>query len=211
MNEPGAIYGFQMLNLRECPLSLTQKLILCHAREALKACLTRIEQLREHVASSQIKNAAYDPKIHTLISDLCYQTGVASNILFVRNKPGSASPIAKEMAMERTKYIQTVCEQKNVKCPTLRDREIRNALTHIDERLADAMTKQPNIGWYVDTALNPLEWKPHPNIKEHRYCRCYDISRDRILHLGHELDLASLEQECRALIKSIFDEYTDTD
>lgn len=211
MYEPGAIYGFQMLNVSECPLSLTQKLILCHAREALKACLARIEQLREHVASSPIKNAAYDPRIHILISDLCYQAGVASNILFVKNKPGSASPAAKSMAKERVAYIQRVCEQKNVKCPTLCDREIRNALTHIDERLADAMTTHQNIGWYIDTAFDPSEWTPHPDIKEHRYCRCYDISKDRILHLGHELDLATLAQECKALLQSIFNENTDTE
>ena len=204
MHQPAAIYGFQLLNLEGCPLSLTQKVILCHAREALSGCADRIGQLRSYVATSPLKNASFDPRIHTLVSDICYQAGVASTILFTRDKPKNTSETARNLAKERYDYIQRICQQAGLNCPTLRNREIRNALTHIDERLADAMTADPGIGWFIDVAFEPDLLQKHREISEHRYCRCYDTANDQILHLGQELCLRSLKLESEQLLLHIF-------
>ena len=204
MHQPAAIYGFQLLNLEECPLSLTQKVILSHAREALSGCVDRIGQLRSYVANSPLKNASFDSRIHTLVSDICYQAGVASTILFTRKKSKNASKTSRDLAKERYEYVQRICQQAGLNCPTLRNREIRNALTHIDERLADAMTADPGIGWFIDVAFEPELSQKHREISEHRYCRCYDTANDRILHLGQELHLSSLKLESEQLLLHIF-------
>jgi hypothetical protein len=203
MNEPAAIWGMQGI-VFDKSISNTQNIILCQGREALKAVVRRILQLEEYATSGPIKNASIDDRTHSIISDLCYQAGLASTILLNEARKGrKESEWACQLRVERVEYVKRFCEAKKVEVKVLKDREVRNALTHIDERLADILTENENIGWFIDVALDPVGWNTKDNI-EVKFCRCYDITNRRILHLGHELSVPELYEECIALLAVVF-------
>lgn len=204
MPEPAAIWGIQNIIFNK-DISNTQNIILSQGREALKAIIRRILELEKYSTSGPLVNAGIDDRIHSIISDLCYQTGLASTILLNESKKGSMeSKTAYQLRMERVHYVNKLCHEQNVEISIMKNREIRNALTHIDERLADSLTQKENIGWFIDVAIDPNGWKTENNL-EINYCRCYDIINKRILHLGYELDVCTLYKECLAVLAVVFD------
>jgi hypothetical protein len=202
MNEPAAIWGMQQI-VFDKDISNTQNIILSQGREALKAVIRRIIDLEEFSSSGPVVNAGIDDRVHSIISDLCYQSGLASTILLNEAKKGfKESEAAHLLRTQRVAYVKKLCEAQKIKITILKDREIRNSLTHIDEKLADILTEKENIGWFIDAALNP-DWETEKNL-EVRYCRCFDIKNKRILHLGHELDVSALYNECLAVLAVVF-------
>jgi hypothetical protein len=203
MNEPAAIYGMQGI-VFDKGISNTQNIILSQGREALKAVIRRILQLEEYANSNPIKNAGIDERTHSIISDLCYQAGLASTILLNEAKKGDKeSDLAYRLRIKRVKYVKTFCDSEKIELKVLKDRGVRNALTHIDERLADILTEKENVGWFIDVALGPQGWNTKDEI-EMKFCRCYDITTRRILHLEHELSVPELYEECMALLAVVF-------
>lgn len=99
--------------------------------------------------------------------------------------------------------MEQFCAAQKIEINLLKNREIRNALTHIDERLGDLLTEKENVGWFIDVALDPDSWKTEEGL-EISYCRCYDIRNKKILHLGHELDVSALHNECLAILAAVF-------
>jgi hypothetical protein len=204
MHEPAAIWSMQLI-VFDKEISLTQNVILSHGREALKATIRAIRNLSEMSASGPLVNSSTNPRLHSLISDLCYQAGLAATILFNDAKKGfKESASAYQIRKQRVEYVRKLCEEQKVEIITLKDREVRNALTHIDERLADILTEQQRIGWFIDTTIDPnSDWNTKENLQVN-YCRCYDMKNHRILHLGQELDLRALYQECAAILAVVF-------
>ena len=203
MHEPAAIWGLQNI-IFDKDISKTQNIILSQGREALKAVIYRILELEKYSTSGSLVNVGIDDRIHSIISDLCYQAGLASTILLNESRRSSMeSETAYQLRMERVHYVNKICREQNIEISIMKNRKIRNALTHIDERLADNLTKKENIGWFIDVAINPNEWKTNNNLIIN-YCRCYDKINKRILHLGYELDVCTLYKECLAVLAVVF-------
>jgi hypothetical protein len=202
MNEPVAIYGMQQI-VFDKSISNTQNIILSQGREALKAVVRRIIELEDFSSARSIQNAGTDDRAHSVISDLCYQAGIASTILLDNAKVKQESKVAHQLRMDRIAYVQALCESQKIKIVLLRDRRIRNALTHIDERLADILTEKKNAKWFIDVTIDPSEWQTVKPFEDN-YCRCYDFINKKILHLGLELDILKLYYECLALLAAVF-------
>ena len=202
MNEPVAIYGMQQI-VFDKSISNTQNIILSQGREALKAVVRRIIELEDFSSAGSIQNAVTDDRAHSVISDLCYQAGIASTILLDNAKVKQESKVAHQLRMDRIAYVQALCESQKIKIVLLRDRRIRNTLTHIDERLADILTEKKNAKWFIDVTIDPSEWQTVKPFEDN-YCRCYDFINKKILHLGLELDILKLYYECLALLAAVF-------
>lgn len=202
MNEPVAIYGMQQI-VFDKSISNTQNIILSQGREALKAVVRRIIELEDFSSAGSIQNAGTDDRAHSVISDLCYQAGIASTIFLDNAKVKQESKVTHQLRMDRIAYVQALCESQKIKIVLLRDRRIRNALTHIDERLADILTEKKNAKWFIDVTIDPSEWQTVKPFEDN-YCRCYDFINKKILHLGLELDILKLYYECLALLAAVF-------
>jgi hypothetical protein len=203
MKEPSAIWGMQQIRFDK-NISLTQNIILSQGREALKAVIRRIKDLDTLAMSGPLTNAGINDQTHSIISDLCYQAGLASTILFNKAKKGfKESDTSFQLREQRVKYVDSFCDDQGVTVKTLKDREVRNALTHIDERLADILTEKEGVGWFVDVVIDPNGWETKDDL-EIKFCRCYDLVNKKILHLGYELDVRKLLDECLAVLAVVF-------
>ena len=82
MIEPSAIWSARQIAFDKS-LSITQNVILSHARTALQALIGRIDLLDILVMSDTLIDEFYiHPDIPTLLSDICFQHGIASTLLF---------------------------------------------------------------------------------------------------------------------------------
>lgn len=204
MNEPQAIWSMSLI-VFDKEISLTQNVILSQGRSALISTVHRIDHLRKIIQDSPIKNAGINPDIAPTISEICYQAGLASTILFNNGRRGNMeSIVAYKLRLERLKYVNYFCQEQKLEPITLNDRKLRNSLTHIDEHLADILTLEPNKGWFIDTAVGSKnEFLPPAGISV-GYCRAYAIQEDVLIHLGNELKLADLRSDCCAVLKVVF-------
>jgi|GEM_PF-2800445 len=206
MNEPAGIYGLRNLIL-DRKLNNVQNLILTQGSSALQATLARINYLYQSCGPKEGNKVFADPNIPPVLQDLCAQAGIASQILFngSPHKSRLESQTAFELRLERFEYVKKLCDEQNFEPKILTDREIRNSLTHIDERLADILTQEEGIGWFVDyTASNRNSFPIPEGVKEIKYCRSYVHNESTILHLGNELNLDGLIHECAAILAIVF-------
>jgi len=202
--QPEAIWSSSRI-VFDKEVSTTQNVILAQGRSALSATVRRIDRLHELTREGPIKNAAFHPEIAPVLSDLCYQAGLASTILFNNSKQGyRESQIAFKLRQERYEYVERYCSSQGINPVTLRDREVRNSLTHIDERLADILTEAPRRGWFINAAVGSKTEFVAPEGITANYCRSYAIKEDVILHLGNELDVSRLRDECVAVLAVVF-------
>ncbi len=112
---------------------------------------------------------------------------------------------AYKLRRERIEYVKRWCSEKIFQPATLLDREVRNALTHIDERLADILTRASGAGWFIDVAARSRREFSAPDGISVRYYRSYVMEEDCIPHLGQELNLARLRAECVAIFAIVFE------
>ncbi len=204
MNQPAAIWSISRI-VFDNDIDLTQNVILTQGSSALISTIERIDQLYNFVQFGQLQNASFNYKIAPILSDLCTQAGIASTILFHQGAKGRhESDIAFKLRLERIKYVDKYCNDNNFIPITLKNREVRNSLTHIDEKLSDFLTLNSNIGWFIDTAMNYRNEFVAPMGISVKYCRCFIISENKILHLDQELDVAKLRYECIVLLAIIF-------
>jgi hypothetical protein len=187
-------------------ISDTQNVILSHGRMALQALVNRIDRLHTFVAAyPQLKNLYPHSDIPATLSDLCFQQGIASTILFNdgRRREGE-STVAYKLRLDRVAYVRQRCSL--IATAVLSNRKIRNSLTHIDEQLAKALTKE-NTGWFIDVAISRRdEFTPLKSGTQIAFCRTYIASEDVILHLGNEISLRSLRQEANDVLMAIWQE-----
>lgn len=204
MHQPAAIWSSALV-VFDKEINLTQNVILVQGRSALRATIDRIDRLHEITHEGPIVNAGIHPDIAPTLSDLCYQAGLASTILFNDAKRGPReSPEAYKLRQERAEYVKHWCSEQNFQPTTLLDREVRNSLTHIDERLADILTREPYVGWFLDVAVRNRHEFSAPDGISVQYCRSYVTEEDCILHLTQELSLAHLRAECAAVLAIVF-------
>ena len=144
-----------------------------------------------------------DPDIALIASDICFQQGVASTVLFNdAERAASESAYLFRLRTERVDYVRRLCDGRALQI--LPDRKMRNSLIHIDEHLAKALRK-PNTGWFIDTAIG---WRDQfvaerPGT-EIAFCRTYISSEDSILHLGNQISLAKLRDESAFVLAAVF-------
>jgi len=207
MNEPSAIYCPSRRVIFDREISNVQNLILVQGSSALSATLERISYLNQICGPKEGNKVFKDQRIPPILQDLCAQAGIASQILFNGNSHKSRyeSETAYKLRMERIEYVKRFCDDQNFTPEILTDREVRNSLTHIDERLADILTEKEGIGWFIDYAASIRSSFTKPDgIKEIKYCRSYVHNENKILHLGHEFDLNGLVHECVAILAIVF-------
>jgi hypothetical protein len=186
-------------------ISHAQNVILSQGAYALRGVLDLVGQLRAHVKVSPLTNMYPAPEIPGILSNLCFQAGLASTILFSDAPKGRReSEYAYRLRRERITYVDVWCASQGLKAPVLRDRDLRNSLTHIDEHLADAMESQPMTGWFVDAAIASRHEFQAPNGLAVAFCRCYVREEDKLLHLKHEMSISDLTEECRAVLAVVF-------
>ena len=204
MCEPKAIWGNAYAKINE-EFSLTQNVIISQGKSSLISTLSRIDLLRSLTDLKPSENTAVHPEIPSTLSDLCYQAGLASTILFNDNPKGKMeSEVAYNLRLERVQYISEICAKIDLSPVVLRDRDIRNSLTHIDEHIADILTSSQNAGWFIDVAvISKKEWVAPEGISIN-YIRSYIIEDDVIIHLGKELPVSVLREECVNLLQKVF-------
>jgi hypothetical protein len=196
MYEPAAIWSMNRI-VFDREISSTQNVILSQGASALISTIRHIDRLRQLTVVS--------PEMAPTLSDICYQAGLASTILFNDSPKGSKeSQIAYAIRIERKQYVFALCAAQNLSILTLKDRDVRNALTHIDERLGQILTKEPNVGWYIDSAIHSRNQFDTPAGIAIKYCRCYLMDEGKILHLGHELDVIDLRRQCVVVLAAVF-------
>ena len=203
MNEPAAIWSMNRIVFDE-EISLTQNVILSQSSSALQATISRIDSLAK-LGPRTGNNVFLNYDVSPILQDLCSQAGIASSILFNEgNRSRFESPLAYKLRIERVEYVKKLCDEQNFKPSTLTDRELRNSLIHIDERLADILTAEKNVGWFIDNVTSIRNsFEPIEGI-EIKHCRSYIHNENKILHLGNELDLTELREECLAVLAIVF-------
>jgi hypothetical protein len=203
MNEPAAIWSLRKIVFDD-EISLTQNVILTQGSSALQATINRIDSLAE-LGPREGNVMFVNSNIAPILQDLCSQAGIATSTLFNNgNKSRFESDLAYKLRVERIAYVKKLCDEQNFKPETLTDREIRNSLIHIDERLADILTNEKYVGWFIDhVASIRNSFEPIEGITI-KYCRSYIHNENKILHLGNELDLTLLRQECLAILAIVF-------
>ncbi len=207
MIEPAAIWSLQQVILDK-DLGTTQNVILHQARYALGAVASRIHHLSQ-ICGPRVGNKMFvNQSIPSILQDLCSHAGIASNILFNGNqrKTNFESETAYNLRMERFQYVQTKCEKANFQPILLKDRDIRNALLHIDEKLADILTAKENVGWMIDqvSSTRMSDYQVEGGQIEVKFCRSYIHNEGKIVHLDHELDIEELKKECEDALRVIF-------
>ena len=204
MYQPEAIWSNSFAKVNK-DFSLTQNVILSQGKSALTSTLSRIDLLRNLTNLNPSENTAIHPEIPSILSDLCYQAGLASTILFNDNQKGKMeSEVAYNLRLERIQYMSEICAKIDLSLVILRDRDLRNSLTHIDEHIADILTSSQNAGWFIDVAVkSKKEWVAPEGISIN-YIRSYIIEDDVIIHLGKELPVSVLREECVNLLQKVF-------
>lgn len=203
MTEPSAIWSFQLI-VFDKSISLTQNVILSHARVALQAVIARIDQLYKLIATYPNMIEFYPhPDIPSILSDLCYQQGIASTILFNDSRRGDKeSAAAYKLRLNRLEYVKEKCGSQTF--PVLTSRKIRNSLTHIDEYLARELSR-PKTGWMVDSAIGRRD---QFTAAQHgisvAFCRTYISAEDKLLHFDNEISIKELRAEAQAILTSIW-------
>lgn len=204
MHNPISLYSYRLINF-DADISLTQNVILTQGSTALASTINLIEKLKLLVNDGPITNAYFSPEIPNTLSNLCYQAGLASTILFNDSKRGSKeSAISFKLRTDRVAYVKHWCDIQSIDTPTLKNRGIRNALTHIDEYLADALTAESNVAWYIDMAIESRNQFETPSGISTKFCRSYIKDENKILHLDKELCLKNLYIECHAGLAVVF-------
>jgi hypothetical protein len=202
MGEPSAIWSTSLI-VFDKQISLTQNVIFSHGRVALLALVRHIDRLYELLGTfPNVTNAYIHPEIATTLSDVYFQQGTASTILF-NDSPQAAkeNAAAYKLRVGRVSYVKHL----TANCPTavLANRKVRNALVHVDEYLAKELRKE-NTGWAIDSAWPDRDAFVAPPGISVAYCRCYIGSEDKILHLGHEISISALRMEASAVLGAVF-------
>jgi hypothetical protein len=205
MAEPSAIWSAKLI-IFDKSISLTQNVILSHARVALHALVDRIDRLHQQVRDSPpIVDFYAHPDIPSTLSDLGFQQGVASTILF-NDGPKSAreNSASYQLRLDRLAYVKRHCA--NISTTVLENRKIRNSLVHVDEYLARELAKAPNTGWMIDSAIGRRDQFTAPPGISIGFCRMYIASEDVLLHLGNEISIAALRAEAKGVLSAIWGE-----
>jgi hypothetical protein len=189
-------------------ISDAQNVILSHARDALHALIKRIATLRSLIASnpSQLEDFYIHPDIPSALSDIAFQQGAASTILFNdSDQRGGREPVqAFDLRKLRNAYVQAQCGHLGLSI--LPDKDVRNKLTHMDEYLAVEL-ERPDITWLIDIAIGRRDqFRPVNPRHSLGFCRSYIASEDIILHLGYEISLSGLEREAHMILHAMWNE-----
>jgi len=206
MNKPAAIYSLRKI-VFDKDIDDVQNLILTQGSSALSATFQKINYLFNVCGPQEGNKVFMDSSIAPTLQDLCAQAGIASQILFNGNphKSRLESQQAFDLRIERFNYVKNLCDSQGFNPNILLDREVRNSLTHIDERLADILTKDHGVGWFIDYVASTRNSFPKPEgITEIKYCRSYVHNEGKILHLDNELDIKALAHECVAVLAIVF-------
>jgi len=204
MTEPSAIWSSKLI-VFDKSVSLTQNVILSHGRFALQALVSRIDRLYELIgALPNLIDFYPHPDIPATLTDIAFQHGLASTILFNDSPKGKSESAAEyKCRAERVTYVKAGCA--HVLVDVLADRKIRNSLTHIDEHLVKHLS-QPNTGWYIDSAIGRRDQFTAPNGLNIGFCRTYIASEDVLLHLGNEISIKRLRRQAKRVLSAIWKE-----
>ena len=205
MHQPKAIWSLRKI-VFDKDISIIQNTVLTQGSSALRAAIDRIDKLWEYTKVAHENVVIHHPDVAPTLSDLCYQAGLASTILFNNAPRGKGeSNFIYRLRAERISYVSRYCRENNVKVVILKDKRLRNALTHVDEHLAKEMTKEPNVGWYIDMAIGTPDSMNIPGaISKVKFCRTDIKKRDEIVHLSHKVNVAALRLECEAVLGGVF-------
>jgi hypothetical protein len=155
-------------------------------------------------SSPPIVDFYVDPEIPPTLSDLGFQQGVASTILFNdAPKTSRENAASYKLRLDRLAYVKQRCA--HIPHKVLANRKIRNSLVHVDEYLARELGK-PNTGWMIDSAIGTRDQFAAPPGIEIGFCRMYIASEDMLLHLGNEISIANLRKEAKGVLSTIWNE-----
>jgi hypothetical protein len=201
--EPAALWSLRAV-VFDKSISPTQNVILCHAWVALDAIINRIDHLRELVAAHpNFIDFHPHPEISSTLSDLAFQQGLASTILFNDAPRGQReSSAAYKLRLSRLAYVRQKCA--NIPISVLTNRQIRNSLVHIDEYLVREMAK-PKTGWLVDSAIARRDqFTAAQHGIDVAFCRTYISSEDVLIHFDNEISLIELRREANEVREAIY-------
>jgi hypothetical protein len=204
MAEPSAIWSNRLV-VFDKSISLTQNVILSHARAALQALISRIDNLHTQVAAfPQLIDFYPHPEIPSTLTDIASQQAIASAILFNdSHRTTREREDEYQLRMKRVLYVKALCTQ--IETAILSNKSVRNRLTHIDEHLAREM-KRPNTGWIIDSAIARRDQFAAPDGLATAFCRTYIASEGVIAHLGHDISVAGLRQEANRVLGAVWGE-----
>jgi hypothetical protein len=207
MAEPSALWSLRAV-VFDKTISSTQNVILCQAWVALDAVINRIDRLRELIATYPNFIDFYPhPEIPPTLSDLAFQQGLASTILFNDAPRGQReSSAAYKLRRSRLAYVKQKCG--GIQISVLPNRQVRNSLVHIDEYLVRQMAR-PKTGWLVDSAIGRRDQftAAHHGIVV-AFCRTYIASEDVLVHFDNEISLTELRREANEVRERFTEHHT---
>lgn len=203
--QPGAVLS-PRLYVFDRGISVAQNIILSQGRFALHEMLgaiTRVYRLLDE--PPRVAGGVYlHYDIPATLSEICFQGGLASNILFNgsdRRRDESAAAYASRM--ERFKYVRAHMAAQDVVVTALADKKVRNRLQHVDQFLPTFLADSENA-WCIDMAL---ENRDAPSFKpplKAKFIRTLIVSEAKIIHLDTEISVASLWHEATAVLAGVF-------
>jgi hypothetical protein len=135
-------------------------------------------------------------EIPTRIEDICSFQALAFGCLFDKGHRHTESAAFKNHRLKRVAEVQQRCGANEI--PELRNRGVRNALAHFDERMLKALAASPNCGLVQDLAVSHREaiaFEP-TTILVRFYC--YDI--DTLFLFNETLHLQPLKGEAQKVL-----------
>jgi hypothetical protein len=204
MAEPAAVWSLRQV-VFDRSISTTQNIILSFARDALHAMIHFIDQLHRDTANKAGNQMFYAEGYPTLLTTIVIQQALAATILFRDEDRGkNEKPKAFAIRKERADYIGKKCT--GLALDTLKNKKIRNSITHIDEYLAKELDVE-QTGWFIDDVVSNREFlvsgSPTPNIA---FCRCYVAGEDKLLNFGNEIVLSDLKNEALQVLHAVWAE-----
>lgn len=210
--EPKAIWSTTKRIAFDRGITVVQNIILSHARVALQSVIERIDEVRRLVSQDNLIEHIYsEPAVPGLLTDLCFQQGLAATILFKDGIDRRESEGAAKSRKDRVALVSDWC--KHLPITILKDRELRHSLTHVDERLADNLMSTERTGWVIDSAIETRDVKllgnqlrkdaKSPSGLKIKFCRSYIASEDVLLHFDHEISLEKLREEANMVLAAV--------
>lgn len=201
--QPGAIIS-PRLYVFDKDVSLSQNILLSQGRYALQEMLAAIGRMYRLINEPPHIDGVYLHRdIPATITEICFHSGIASNLLFNGSPKGRESDTAYKSRVERHEYVRQLLADHNVKINVLADKAVRNKLQHVDQFLPTLLADE-KVGWCIDVAL---EGRNAPFSKSHlkfKFIRTFVVSEAKIVHLNTEISVAGLWHEATAVLSGVF-------
>jgi hypothetical protein len=162
---------------------------LAAVRDNIDQVFARRPEPRPPGQGSLISNA----EMIQSLEQICISQAHAFACLFDDGRRATEAPRLEKMRRERVSQVRAHCE--GIDITELRNRGVRNALAHFDERYLKAIVDHGDKGgWIQDLALSHMKMFNLGEDGTQRMIRVYIFENDTLYLFGEELHLTNLRR-----------------